>query len=173
MKMPALLLLLTAALAIAAEVPLGQHALEEVKGSVMIPEGWTSTKESEDGVFVYHFGKNENGSGPSITLSVTTKVADRTGQSPSEYAAALIEMSQEESPGSTVQKGDFQGLKSLRVEYDIESEAGQMHAVNVALANDRTGTLYFFAWQTPLGDSMELEALREKILASAEFDPEF
>ena len=48
-----------------------------------------------------------------------------------------------------------------------------MRAVNIALSNDKSGTLYFFAWQSPLNESAEFEAIREKILSSAQFDPSF
>lgn len=171
--MRTLAFLLAAVPLFAADIPLSDHPLDDVKASLQIPAGWESKKEAEDGVFVYQFGKGHGPGATSITLSVTTTVPDRTGQSPSEYAAALIDMSQDEGSDSTVQKGDFHGLKSLRVEYDFDCETGRMHAVNVAIANDKTGTLYFFAWQTPLDESVEQEALREKILSSAKFDPAF
>ncbi len=173
MKFATLIFLCASAAAFAGEVALTAHPLADVKASLDIPEGWTSTTEAEDGVFVYHFGKGGAESSTSITLSVTTKVPDRTGQSPAEYASALIDMSGDDSVSSNVVKGDFKGLKSLRSEYDFESDTGKMRAVNIALSNDKSGTLYFFAWQAPLDESAELEAIREKILASAKFDPGF
>ncbi|MFZ4774696.1 MAG: hypothetical protein ACOYM3_04995 [Terrimicrobiaceae bacterium] len=172
----AFLILLTAAAAFAGEVPLHEQLLPEVKGSIQIPEGWTSTTESDEGVFVYHLGKPNPSGEPdpsSITLSVTTKVPDRTTQSPSQYASALIDMSQDEGPNSPIQKGLSNGLPSLRSEYDFESDKGKMRAVNIAIPNDKTGTLYFFAWQAPMEEPVEVEAIREKILASVKFDPSF
>ncbi len=172
----AVLLLLTAVAALAGEIALHEQALPEVKATIQIPEGWTSTTESEDGVFVYHLGKATPSGEPdpsSITLSVTTKVPDRTTQTPSQYASALIDMSQDEGPNSPIQKGVSNGLPSLRSEYDFESDKGKMRAVNIAIPNDKTGTLYFFAWQAPMEEPAEAEAVREKILASVKFDPTF
>jgi hypothetical protein len=157
----------------AAEAPFKELPLPEVKAVLQVPEGWTSSHEAEDGVFVYHFVKGDASSGTSITLSVTTKVPDRTSQSPAAYAASLIEMSLEGSSDAPIEKGDVKGLKSIRAEYDFESDAGKMRAVNVALANEASGTLYFFAWQAPLDESAELEAIRDKIVSSAVFDPAF
>lgn len=171
-----LLILLTAIAALAGEIALREQTLAEVKASIQIPEGWTSTTESEDGVFVYHLGKGAQAGEPdpsSITLSVTTKVPERTTQLPGQYAAALIDMSQDEGPNSPIQKGVINGLPSLRSEYDFESDKGKMRAVNIAIPNDKTGTLYFFAWQAPMEEPAEAEAVREKILASVKFDPNF
>jgi len=173
MKIFLSILFCSISLAFAGEVAMTDHPLTEVKGALQIPEGWTSTTESEDGVFVYHFGKGAADAATSITLSVTTKVPERTGQTPGEYAAALIDMSKDEGVSANVLTGDFKGLKSLRSEYDFESDDGKMRAVNIALSNDKSGTLYFFAWQSPINESAELEAIREKILGSAQFDPSF
>lgn len=173
---PALLILLAAATASAGELKLHDQPLPEVKATIQIPEAWSSATESDEGVFVYHLGKPVQGSeqDPSaITLSVTTKVPERTGQSPSEYAAALIDMSQDEGPNTPTQKGELNGLPTLRSEYDFESEKGKMRAVNIAIPNDKTGTLYFFAWQSSMDEPVENEAIREKVLTSAKFDPSF
>jgi hypothetical protein len=171
-----LLLLLAAAALNAGELSFHEQALPEAKASIQIPEGWTCTTESDEGVFVYHLGKSAKPGEQdptAITLSVTTKVPDRTAQSPSDYAAALIDMSQDEGPNSPVQKGQFNGLPMLRSEYDFDGDSGKMRAVNIAIPNDKTGTLYFFAWQAPQDEPAEAEAVREKILASAKFDPAF
>lgn len=173
MKAPLLAILCMSAMAMGADVAFAPHPLPDVKATLQVPEGWATSQEAEDGVFVYHFGKGAADASTSITLSVTTKVPDRTGQKPTEYAAALIDMSKDEGATGNVVKGEVKGLPSIRSEYDFESDAGKMRAVNVAIANDKTGTLYFFAWQAPLDDSVELEAIREKILSTAEFDPSF
>lgn len=154
-----------------AATPFRELPLQDIKASIQVPEGWTENHEIDDDVFVYHVQKSAEDPSTSITLSVTTKVPERTEQSPSQYAAALIEMAQE--PGANVIKGELNGLPTLRVEYDFEGGSGAMHAVNVAVANDKTGTLYFFAWQAPLDEAAETEAIREKILTSARFDPAF
>ena len=172
----ALLVLLTAAAALAAEIMLHEQALPEVKATIQVPEGWTSSTESEEGVFVYRLGKGGKPDEPdpmAITLSVTTKVPERTTQSPSAYAAALIDMSQDDGPNSPAQKGQINGLPSIRSEYDFESDKGKMRAVNIAIPNDKTGTLYFFAWQAPMNEPAEAEAIRDKVVESVKFDPAF
>jgi len=171
----AVIVLLTAAAAWAGEIKLHDQPLPEVKASIQLPEGWASSTESEEGVFVYHLGKGGHAGEPdplAITLSVTTKVPERTTQSPSQYASALIDMSQDEGPNSAIQKSQLNGLPSLRSEYHFESDK-KMRAVNIAVPNDKTGTLYFFAWQAPTDEPAEHEAIRDKVVASVKFDPAF
>lgn len=172
----ALLVFITSMSLIAGDTVLRDYPMPDVKASIQIPEGWSATTENEDGVFVYHFGKNGKKSdteAAAITLSVTTKVPERTEQSPAAYAAALVDMPQDDGTSAPVQKSEFNGLPSLRSEYDFEGDNGKMRAVNVAIPNDKTGTLYFFAWQSPMDEALEMEAIREKILASAKFDLSF
>ncbi|MEI6491243.1 MAG: hypothetical protein WCO94_01755 [Verrucomicrobiota bacterium] len=172
----AFLVLFAAASALAGEITLHDQTLPEVKASVQLPEGWTSTMESDEGVFVYHLQKGTRSGetdAPGITLSITTKVPERTTQSPSQYAAALIDMSQDDGPNNPIQKSEISGLPSLRSEYHFESDKGKMRAVNIAIPNDKTGTLYFFAWQAPLDEPTAAEALRDKIVASLKIDPAF
>jgi len=168
----ALLLFLSAATLLAGEVVLRDNPLPDVKATIQIPEGWTMTSENEDGVFVYKFSKGGTPEIAAITLSVTTKVPERTEQSPSAYAAALVDVSQDDT-SAPAQKGKISDMPSLRAEYNFEGDAGKMCAVNIAIPNDKTGTLYFFAWQSPMEEALELEAIREKILASVKIDPSF
>ncbi|MEI6071147.1 MAG: hypothetical protein WCS31_05105 [Verrucomicrobiae bacterium] len=173
MKAALLILFSAAATLIAGDVVLRDFPLPEIKGAIRIPEGWTTTAENEDGIFVYHFGKAGKSEVAPITLSVTTKVPERTEQSPSAYAAALVDTSQDDGPSAPVQKGEMCSLPSLRSEYDFDGDAGKRRAVNIAIPNDKTGTLYFFAWQFPKDEPLEFEAIREKILAAVKFDPAF
>ena len=170
------ILLLSTTCAWAGEIAFHEQPLQEARATIQLPEGWTSVLESEEGVFVYHLQKGGKPGEPdplALTLSVTTQVPERTTQSPSEYATALIDMSQDEGLNSPIQKGEIDKLPSLRAEYDFESDAGKMRAVNIAIPNDKTGTLYFFAWQAPLNEPAEGEALRDKIVTSMKFDPAF
>lgn len=176
MRTALLPILLFATTAWAGETAFHEQALPEVKATIQLPEGWTSLLESEEGVFVYHLQKDGKPGEPdplAITLSVTTKVPERTTQSPSAYATALVDMSQDDGPNSPIQKGEIDKLPSLRSEYDFESDKGKMRAVNIAIPNDKTGTLYFFAWQAPMDEPAESEALRDKIVGSVKFDPSF
>ncbi len=175
MKLALLFIFAAAAVALGEIVP-AEFSLPDIKASVVLPSGWEMTSESDDGVFVFRFGRTGNpGSGelPSIALSVTTKVAERTGQTPSEYAAALVDSPQDDGTSAPVQKGVIGGLPSLRSEDTFEGDVGKMRTVSVAVPNDKSGTLYFFAWQAPIDEPLELEAVREKIIASAKFDPAF
>lgn len=170
-----LLVILSVSVA-AAEPSLQEESLADVKATLMVPPDWKVTSESEDGVFVYHLGKPAApGAGEEhpITLSVTTKVPERTEQSPAEYAAALLDMSQDDSPSAPVQQIEVGGLPALRTEYQFDGDAGKMRAVNVAVPNDKTGTLYFFAWQAPIDEPLEAETLREQVVVSAKLDPGF
>lgn len=176
--MKCLPLLFALALPLAAAEPiLHEVILPEVRASVQLPEGWASTPEPdpEEGVFVYHLGKSAEGGGEvaPVTLSVTTKVTERTSQKPSEYAAALLDIPLDDGSNAPVQKITLNDLPSLRTEYDFEGDRGKMRAVSVAIPNDRTDSLYFFAWQAPLDEPLELEALREKVLSSLKIDPAF
>lgn len=153
-----------------------EHPLDAIKTSIQAPEGWTFSQEDNDGVLVYQLNRNDSSGQnqtPFMTLTVTTKLPERIGQSPSEYAAALIDMSQEEGASSSAQKSTIDNLPSLRSEYDFEGATGNMHAVDVAIANDKTGTLYFFSWQAPMDEAEELKATREKILSSVKLDSTF
>ena len=90
----AAIVLLTAAAAWAGEIKLHDQPLPEVKASIQIPEGWASSTESDEGVFVYHLGKGGHAGEPdplAITLSVTTKIPERTTQSPSQIAPSIME----------------------------------------------------------------------------------
>ncbi len=176
--MRAALLILFSATALVAEptITLRDNPLPDIKATIQIPESWKTSTESEDGVFVYRFGKpGKQGQGgtTSMTLSVTPKVPERTEQTPGAYAAALVDISQDDGPTAPVQKGVISDLPSLRSEYDFDGDSGKMRVVNIAIPNDKTGTLYFFAWQSPMEEALESEAVREKILGSVKFDPSF
>ena len=172
----AFLVLLATASAWAGGITLHEQPLPEIRASIQLPEGWASAVESDEGVFVYHLQKGARSGEPdslAITLSITTKVPERTTQSPSQYAAALIDMSQDDGPNSPIQKAELNGLPSLRSEYHFESDKGKMRAVNIAIPNDKTGTLYFFAWQAPMDEPATAEEIRDKVVASLKFDPAF
>jgi len=162
----------------AAEPELRDESLADVKASVSLPAGWSSSQETvgEEGVFVYHFGKSTDAGAleaAPVTMSVTTKVPERTEQKPSEYAAALLDIPLDDGTNAPIQKVVLNGQPSSRTEYDFVGDRGKMRAVSVAIPNDQTGTLYFFAWQAPLDEALELEALREKVLTSLKIDPGF
>jgi len=173
MKHIPIILALCACTAFAGPNDLSEQPLQDTKAAISLPEGWKTTRESEDGVFVFHFEPAAPpGKSPTLlTLTITTKVPDRTSQSPSAYAAALIDMSQDD--GLPPVKSQIAGLPALRLEYPLDTGGEKMRAGNLAIANDKTGTLYFFTWQAPMDEPATSEALREKILSSLKADPAF
>jgi hypothetical protein len=167
-------LLLLSASAALAETPLKELPLPAAKASILIPDGWHVKEDNEEGVIVYLVTREkitETGGTYSVglTLSVTPDVPGRAQMSPSKYAAELLAFSVED--GGVVQESRSAPFHTLRTEYAVEGEAGHLRIVDVATANDTTGTLYFFAWQAPDMEAEALSELREKIIASMKFDP--
>lgn len=165
------LALLIASAARAQAPALARRDLPSIKASLELPEGWSLTEESEDGVFVFQVRGAETAAAASFTLTVTTKVPERAAVKPSEYARDLLGAADGGEGG--VQAGDEGPLKIFLSDYFIEGENGNIKVVNQAKANDQTGTLYFLSWQAPEAESLALDPLREKIFASLKLDPAF
>jgi hypothetical protein len=64
-------------------------------------------------------------------------------------------------------------IESYRASHQIEGENGNVEMINIAKANDGTGTLYFLTWQAAASEADSIKELREKILASLKLDPAF
>lgn len=162
----------------AQEAPLKEQALPEIKAKILIPEGWYTKAGSEDGVTVYQISREKTESEDEafragLILSVTNKVPDRASMRPSEYANDLLSSAQEEGDGPKLERTQEGPFQCFRVEYTIESDEGNIKVVNMAKANDDTGTLYFATWQSPEKEESQLKDVRERILASLAFDPTF
>jgi hypothetical protein len=175
---PLLFLVLTAAMAFGQQPALKEQALPAIKGSILLPDGWHMNEESEDGVIVYQISREKAESGEEIfstglILSVTTKVPDRASAKPSEYANDLLASAQEEGDGAKLEKSQEGPLECLRLEYTIESEEGNIKVINLAKANDATGTLYFATWQSAEKEEPTLKPVREAVLSSMKLDPSF
>jgi len=160
--------------AMAADPPLKELPLTAVKASMQIPEGWNVKEDNEEGVIVYQISREqvtESGgiSSVGLTLSVTPDVPGRAQMSPSKYAAELLAFSVED--GGVITESQSAPFHTLRTEYAVEGEAGHLRIVDVAIANDTTGTLYFLAWQAPDVEAKAVSELREKVIASLTFDP--
>jgi hypothetical protein len=173
-----LLIFLTTAMALAQQPALKEQALPEVKAKMLLPDGWYMKEESEDGVTVYQISREKaEAEGDTFTagliLSVTTKVPDRASMKPSEYANDLLTSAQDEGDSVKMEKTEEGPLQCLRVEYTIESDEGNIKVINLAKANDGTGTLYFATWQSPEKEEPQLKELREAVLASIKLDPSF
>ncbi len=164
--------LLSTALLRADETP-----LSAIKASVELPEGWHMREQNDEGAVVYQFTREnvQNDTDPftvGVILSVTTKIPERNEMKPSAYAADILATTQED--GAAPMKGMTDGAwQVFRANYQIESDSGTVNIVNLAKANDTTGTLYFLTWQSPASEEEKIAPLREKLLASLKFDPTF
>jgi hypothetical protein len=173
-----LLFLFTISSALGQQAALKEQALPAINAKILIPEGWFTKQESDDGVTVYQVSREkaeneEDVFSAGLILSVTNKVPDRASMKPSEYASDLLSSAQDEGDGAKLQRTEEGPFQCLRLEYTIESDQGNIKVINVAKANDSTGTLYFATWQSPEKEEPQLKELREAVLASMKFDPTF
>lgn len=173
-----LLVLFTTAATLGQQPALKEQALPAIKAKMLLPDGWFMKEQSEDGVTVYQISREKaEGEGDifnaGLILSVTTKVPDRASVKPSQYASDLLSSAQEEGDGAKLEKTEEGPLQCLRVEYTIESDQGNIKVINLAKANDDTGTLYFATWQSPEKEEPQLKDLREAVLTSIKLDPSF
>jgi hypothetical protein len=173
-----LLILFTIASAMGQQPALKEQALPAINAKILIPEGWFTKEESDDGVTVYQVSREraeteEDVFSAGLILSVTNKVPDRASMKPSEYASDLLSSAQDEGDDAKLQRTEEGPFQCLRLEYTIESTEGNIKVINLAKANDSTGTLYFATWQSPEKEEPQLKELREAVLASLKFDPTF
>jgi hypothetical protein len=173
-----LLILFTVASVLGEQAALKEQALPAINAKILIPEGWFTKEESDDGVTVYQVSREkaeneEDVFSAGLILSVTNKVPDRASMKPSEYASDLLSSAQDEGDGAKLQRTEEGPFQCLRLEYTIESDQGNIKVINLAKANDSTGTLYFATWQSPEKEEPQLKELREAVLASMKFDPTF
>jgi hypothetical protein len=173
-----LLILFTVASVLGEQAALKEQALPAIKAKILIPEGWFTKEESDDGVTVYQVSREkaeneEDVFSAGLILSVTNKVPDRASMKPSEYASDLLSSAQDEGDGAKLQRTEEGPFQCLRLEYTIESDQGNIKVINLAKANDSTGTLYFATWQSPEKEEPQLKELREAVLTSLVFDPTF
>jgi hypothetical protein len=173
-----LFILFAATSVLGQQPPLREQALPAIKAKMLVPDGWFMKEESDEGVFVYQISREKAESegdtfSAGLILSVTTKVPDRASMKPSEYAGDLLSSAQDEGDDAKLQKTEEGPFQILRLEYKIESEDGNIKVVNLAKANDSTGTLYFATWQSPEKEEPQLKELCEAVLSSLVFDPAF
>lgn len=166
-------LFLTSAVFAGEGLELEEKPLPEIKGSILMPKGWFSKTDKEEDVVIYQFSREKPGEGAFSTgliLTVTPKVTERTEMKPSQYGIEMITATLDEGAPKIepVKEG---ALESYRASHVIESETGNIEMINIAKANDATGTLYFLTWQSPTAETETLKELREKILSSLTLDP--
>lgn len=164
--------------ALSQEPDLQKKDLSAIKASILVPKDWHFQESTDEGVSIYQITREKvDGDGGSFTagliLTVTPKVPERAGESASAYAEDIMPSSPEEPGGGELHKSEEGGLKVFRTEYVIEGDPENIQILNLAKANDTTGTLYFFTWQSPQSEDAALKDLREKILGSLVIDPAF
>jgi hypothetical protein len=171
-----LLSLLFASAAFAAEAPvLEEKPLPEIQGAISVPKDWFVKIDKEEDVVIYQFSRekpDDGGFATGLILTVTPKVPERTEMKPSQYGIEMITATLDEGAPKIepVKEG---ALESYRASHLIESEPGNVDMINIAKANDATGTLYFLTWQAPVSEEATIKDLREKILGSLQLDPAF
>ena len=125
-----LLILFTIASVLGEQAALKEQALPAIKAKILIPEGWFTKEESDDGVTVYQVSREKAESeedvfSAGLILSVTNKVPDRASMKPSEYASDLLSSAQDEGDGAKLQRTEEGPFQCLRLEYTIESDRGE------------------------------------------------
>lgn len=176
MKLLPFFCLLLAPLAFTVEASeLEEKPLPEIKASIAVPKDWFVKTDKEEDVVIYQFSREKPGDGAFATgliLTVTPKVPERTEMKPSQYGIEMIAATLDEG-APTIEPVKEGALESYRASHLIESETGDVDMINIAKANDATGTLYFLTWQAPASEEATIKDLREKILGSLKLDPAF
>jgi hypothetical protein len=174
-RLSLLLGLVLSAQAFAENPVLEEKPLPEIKGTISLPKEWFSQVDKEDDVVIYQFSRDkpsETGFVTGLILTVTPKVPERTEMKPSQYGVEMLTATLEDGAPKIepVKEG---AIESYRASHQIEGENGNVEMINIAKANDGTGTLYFLTWQAPVAEEEALKELREKILSSLKLDPSF
>lgn len=169
-----LLLALATSILPAEEPVLKEHVFDGIGAKARIPESWHIREDSEEGVVVYQVTRDNisEQSGEfsvGFTLSMTPDVPSRAGMKASAYASDLLSFAVED--GAKIVETEAPPFKIFRAEYAVDGDIGASEIVDLATANDTTGTLYFLAWQNPAAETSALAPLREQILSSFVFDP--
>lgn len=144
---------------------LAARKLDSIGAAISLPAGWKLTEEVDDGVVVV---RNE-GDSPAFSITMTPDIPGRAGMKPSEYAAELLAFATDE--GGQITKLHDSAFLKLRVTYSFDSDGDRVSVTDMVAANDKTGTLYFLAWQVAESKARQYEPLRDAILASLQLDP--
>lgn len=130
-------------------------ACKEIRASFLLPWGWYFKKGVQGDTFGYYFTqqnieeKGEFLSG--LSVNVIPNIPQKNGMSPSVYADSFIK-------AAILQKEIFklpwqEGIGSLQgygvVLLNHDPQRGDFISYNLAIANDRTGTLYLLTFESP------------------------
>ena len=126
-----------------------------IKGAFLVPEGWHYHTRQEDKDHQYFISlepyAEPDGYDTGLSVKVTTGVPEKTGLSPSAYAAKFIRTMQGEfetlEEPFTAQRPPFESHGALFTVTDPDK--GPFNAFMTAIANDSTGTVYFCIFEGP------------------------
>lgn len=132
--------------------------LPDVKGALLRPSGWYFDTESGNGDWAYFISRERNtppdGFDTGLTVNVVADVPAKTGMTATEYAAKFIATGSGEleviGEPFSAQRGPFVSHGALFRATDPVK--GDFNAHMVAIANDKTGTVYLCIFEGPANE---------------------
>jgi hypothetical protein len=153
-----------------------QH-LPSIKGAMLKPDGWffkQTKKGKTEGFFISKEDIEKAGSFQTgLTLNCIRDIPEKTGQPPSVYAAALADVAatkyQLTKRSSSIQ-GPFKAVRFCYVDSPKDKESVTVY--HLAIANDKTGTLFLVIFEAPTKSWVEAWKIGEPILKRLMLDDE-
>ncbi len=154
------------------EPPAGYEWLQatEVRAAFLQPMGWHFTKSRAANEYEYQISREAPGPDgdfdTGLTINVITKITERTGKTPSQFAADFMAQTTAELGGP---EGPFQTFKSP---YEFrgglfasnDPVKGRFNAHIGTIANDRTGTIYLVIFEGPAAEWTDIWAHGETMI---------
>lgn len=141
----------------------------KIEAKFLRPEGWfvkTGVQKGTVSVFITKEDIDKEGQFiTGLTLNVIKDVPKKTSVTPYEYAFSLRELTRKSlkflDEWDPPAKGDF---KSLGYRYEKDDPAGAYITHNYMIANEKTGTLYWFIFEAPSVEWEETWKIAEPML---------
>jgi hypothetical protein len=153
-----------------------QH-LTAIKSAALKPDGWffKQTKKGQtDAFFITKEDIDKTGSFQTgLTLNCLRDIPKKTGQLPSAYAAAFADAAAAKyqlTKRSSSNQGPFKAVKFGYVDAPKDKESITVY--DLAIANDKTGTLFLVIFEAPTKDWSEAWKIAEPILKKLLLDDE-
>jgi hypothetical protein len=137
------------------------HEIREIKAAFLMPTGWHHDKLSGSGTTAYRISKEDarggNGFLTGLTVNVVHHCKDRTNIKPSLYAVHHLEKYQEGAKVLKEMELDRIG-KLTRIQMQVAKRIDnrdpkiEFRIHMVAIANDKTDTLYIITFGAPKDD---------------------
>lgn len=160
----------------AAPVGYDWQQLPAIKAALLRPSGWHFDTKTSDGDLAYFVSREPNtppdGFDTGLTVNVITNVPSKTGMSAEEYAVTFISSGAGEfdtvgEPFSS-RRGPFVSHGALFRAADADK--GDFNAHMVAIANNKTGTVYLCIFEGPVAEWPEIWQQGETILSKMVID---